>query len=157
VKVGSSILVVAAEMNEDLERNPETRRSRRGRSTPRVVVQLNEMGATSCIAIDASRKYRSPDARGPTLKKIEEMALKYLPGIKDGMTFKDLDLPSGAKLAELANALKVEESEGPLTAEQKMNQSILGDLKWVERVVLKLCLLNHRMSCVSTRSGATFN
>jgi hypothetical protein len=90
-------------------------------------------------------------------KKIEEMALKYLPGIKDGMTFKDLDLPSGAKLAELANALKVEESEGPLTAEQKMNQSILGDLKWVERVVLKLCLLNHRMSCVSTRSGATFN
>jgi len=78
-------------------------------------------------------------------QKIIEAAREHMPELLRG---ERPTLLSGRRLAVAADSLKLADRDGKLTPQQVRAQSIIGHLKFVERVQPKLCLVLHRLSCV---------
>ena len=78
-------------------------------------------------------------------QKIIEAAREHMPELLRG---ERPTLLSGRRLAVAADSLKLADRDGKLTPQQVRTQSIIGHLKFVERVQPKLCLVLHRLSCV---------
>ena len=79
--------------------------------------------------------------------KVEAAVKDYLPGLLEG---KATGLPAGKRLTDLADQMELapREAGARLTAEQTETQQIIGALKFIEKVMPKITLGLHRLSCV---------
>jgi hypothetical protein len=81
-------------------------------------------------------------------QKVIEATREHLPQLVDNGTAPAL--PKGRKLQKMADALQLAErtNGARLTKQQVTTQRIIGSLKFVEKVMPKLTLPLHRLSCV---------
>ena len=82
---------------------------------------------------------------GATTEASKRRALALCPGICSGSRPTVL---SGKRLTDAADTLQLADRGVKLTPQQVRTQSIIGHLKFVERVQPRLSLILHRLSCV---------
>ena len=80
-------------------------------------------------------------------------AAQYLPEGAERMTAKQLDLPEGKKLRDMADRLVMVPADKRSARPPKHHtavRSITGTLKFVEKVMPAISLITHRLSCVNS-------
>ena len=88
-------------------------------------------------------------------KQIETAAREHVPEIVAGKSVKEAGLIEGTKLRNMAEAMVLEPREpgAKLQPKQTETQSIIGSLKYVERIHIENALVDHKLSCVMSNPG----
>jgi len=79
--------------------------------------------------------------------KVEEAVLEHLPDLAAG---KSLGLPPAKQVLDMADSMTLAPRApgAKLTSEQSRTQQIIGSLKFIEKVMPRISLVVHRLSCV---------
>ena len=76
---------------------------------------------------------------------------RYLPEYVENGVLPE-GVPKGPKLAKLLSSLRLEQGDGPLSADQKLVQSLVGELRWQVQRQTRIVKAVHMLSCVQQRA-----
>ena len=85
---------------------------------------------------------------------IEAAAREHIPEYVAGKTLKEMSLPEGQKLRNMCDNLRLlplDPAHPKLNASQRLTQTILGKVRWYDKVCPATARALHALSCVASR------